>query len=105
MSRDVTVNGGILFFACLCAAQTPAPPERHGSQPVYRVTIVSRTTKAINYNRQIPTKIDFRGTALLPNSRGDATVESQRGSTLVDARFSHVDPPTRFGPQFLTYVV
>ena len=75
-------------------------------QPVYRVTIVQRTTPAINYtHRSEPTKIDFKGTALLPSARGEATVENKRGATLVDARFNHVPPPGRFGPQYLTYVV
>jgi len=80
-------------------AQTPA-------QPIYRITIVQRTTPAINYShRSEPAKIDFKGTPLLPQSRGEATVENKRGATLVDAHFNNVPPPTRFGPQFLTYVV
>jgi flagellar motor protein MotB len=84
----------------------PVPPPRNPSQPIYRVTIVQRTTPAINYShRSEPTKIDFRGTALLPQAHGDATVENRRGATLVDAHFSNVPPPTRFGAQYLTYVV
>ena len=74
-------------------------------QPLYRVTIVSRTTKALNYGYLTePTRIGFRGTPLLADARGEATVQVKRGSTIVDARFSKVPPPTRFGPQFLTYV-
>ena len=38
--------------------------------PIYRVTVVSRTTMAINYNhRQGSTNIAFRGTALMPEAR------------------------------------
>jgi outer membrane protein OmpA-like peptidoglycan-associated protein len=69
------------------------------------VTIVSRTTKAINYGYlTVPTRIGFRGTPLLADARGEATVQVKRGSTIIDARFSRVPPPTRFGPQYLTYV-
>jgi flagellar motor protein MotB len=86
--------------------QPVVPPPHNPSQPIYRVTIVQRTTPAINYShRSEPTKIDFRGTALLPQAHGDATVENRRGATLVDAHFSNVPPPTRFGAQYLTYVV
>ena len=73
----------------VCLAMTLAVPvfaqPRNPSQPIYRVTIVQRTTPAINYShRSEPTKIDFRGTALLPQAHGDAIVESRRGATLVD---------------------
>jgi hypothetical protein len=91
------------------AAQTAqsnpaAPPD--GSAPIYRVTVVSRTTKAINYgHRTEPTKVDLKGTVLLPEARGDATVQSRRGSAVIEAKFSHVDAPTRFGSQYLTYVL
>src|SRR5579864_8489179 len=75
-------------------------------QPIYRVTIIQRTTPAINYShRSEPTKIDFKGTPLMPQARGDATVENKRGATLVDAHFNNVPAPSRFGPQYLTYVV
>jgi len=48
--------------------------------PIYRVTVIERTMKAINYqNRGGATKIDFRGTDLLPQSRGEAKVESKQG--------------------------
>lgn len=86
--------------------QPPAGAPHSQIQPIYRVTIVQRTTPAINYShRSEPTKIDFRGTPLMPQARGEATVENKRGATLVDARFSNIPPPNRFGGQYLTYVV
>jgi hypothetical protein len=88
------------------SAQTAAPTRSGASQPIYQVTIVSRTTKAINYgHRTDPTKIDFKGTELLREAHGDATIQSQRGSVLIDAHFKDLAPPTRFGPNYLTYVV
>jgi len=85
-------------------AQVPAP--RPESQPIFRVNIIERTTPALNYGHLTePTMIDFRGTALLSDSRGNATIEAQRGAVLVDAHFDRVPPPTRFGPEYLTYVV
>jgi outer membrane protein OmpA-like peptidoglycan-associated protein len=87
-------------------AQTPGRAPRTQAQPIYRITIVQRTTPAINYgHRSQPTKIDFKGTPLLPQARGEATVRNNNGATMVDAHFSNVPPPGRFGSQYLTYVV
>lgn len=74
--------------------------------PMYRVTVIERTVKAVNYQyRSGPTLIDFRGTVLLPEASGDATVESKTGRTEVDAHFEHVLPPARYGREYLTYVL
>jgi len=79
---------------------------RSGSEPIYRVTVISRTTKAVNYgHRTLPTKVDFKGTVLLSEARGEATVQSKRGVMEIDAKFDHVDAPTKFGTEYLTYVL
>lgn len=75
-------------------------------QPIYRVTVVSRTLSAVNYeHRGGPTMIDFQGTVLLPKAKGVATVESKRGRVVIDAKFEHLEPPTRYGREYLTYVL
>jgi outer membrane protein OmpA-like peptidoglycan-associated protein len=62
--------------------------------------------KAINYNhRSGSTKIAFRGTALLPEARGEATVERRQGVIKIDARMEKLQPATKFGPEYLTYVM
>src|SRR5260370_8030144 len=77
-----------------------------GSVPIYRVTVVGRTTKAINYNhRSGPTNIDFRGTTLMPAARGEAKVESKQGVIKIDARMERMEPATNYGPEYLTYVM
>ena len=76
--------------------------------PIYTITInvVDRTTKAINYqHRSGATKIDFRGTPLLPESRGEAKVESKKGYIEIEVEFDKLQSATRFGPEFLTYVM
>ena len=46
-----------------------------GSVPIYRVTVVVRSMKAINYNhRSGSTGIGFRGTGLMPGATGEAKV-------------------------------
>jgi outer membrane protein OmpA-like peptidoglycan-associated protein len=74
--------------------------------PVYRVTVVARTTPAINYrHRGGSTTIDFRGTPLLPKARGEAKVESKKGYTEIEVEFDDLVPATKFGPEYLTYVM
>jgi outer membrane protein OmpA-like peptidoglycan-associated protein len=77
-----------------------------GSVPIYRVTVVARTTKAINYNhRGGSTMVEFRGTPLMPQARGEAKVESKQGVIKIDADIQRLDPATKFGPEYLTYVM
>jgi outer membrane protein OmpA-like peptidoglycan-associated protein len=86
------------------ASQQQQQPDQ--SSPLYRVTVMSRTTKAINYRHLSgPTKIDFRGTVLLPLAHGEANVEGKRGAIRVQARFEKLEAATRFGPEYLTYVL
>jgi outer membrane protein OmpA-like peptidoglycan-associated protein len=87
--------------------QQPIPAANAGPPaPIYRVTVVARTTKAINYNhRSGPTNIDFRGTPLMPEARGEAKVESKQGVIKIEARMHKMEPATKYGPEYLTYVM
>jgi outer membrane protein OmpA-like peptidoglycan-associated protein len=77
-----------------------------GSTPIYRVTVTERTTKAISYrHRSGATTIDFRGTELLPKARGEARVESKQGHIEIEADFDALQPATRHGAEYLTYVL
>lgn len=74
--------------------------------PIYRVTVVSRTTKAVNYrHRGGATKVDFAGTPLMASSRGEAKVESKKGYIEVEVEFDDMVPAQRFGAEYLTYVL
>lgn len=73
--------------------------------PVFRVTVVGRTTPAINYRpRTGETRIDFDGTPLMPKANGQATVEGKKGYIQIDANFKKLGAPSKFGPEYLTYV-
>ena len=74
--------------------------------PIYQVTVVERTVKAVNYQyHNGPTRIDFRGTVLMPAAKGEAVVESKAGRTVIDARLTHVNAPAPYGAGYLTYVL
>ena len=91
----------------ICASPTWCQaPGQSGPAPVYKVTVIEKTTKAVNYRyRSGPTKIDLRGTVLLPQARGEASVESTRGRTEINANIEKITPPNRFGAGYLTYVL
>ena len=97
----------LLAFGGASWCQTAPPPAvQMDPQPIYRVTVVSRTLAAVNYeHRSGPTMIDFQGTVLLPRVKGSAVVESKRGRVVIDAKFEHLEPPTRYGREYLTYVL
>ena len=74
--------------------------------PAFRVRTINRTVEAVNYqHRGRSTKLDFAGTELMLSARGEAEVESKRGSTAIEAEFSNLDKPTSFGSEYLTYVL
>ncbi len=74
--------------------------------PLYRVTVSSQTTSAFNYGgNAIPTRIGFRGTVLLPDARGEAGISRLGNAVEIDARFTHLGSPQRFGLNYLTYVL
>src|SRR5678816_914567 len=74
--------------------------------PIYRVTVTSRTAKAVNYqHRNGATKIDFRGTELLSKARGEAKVESKQGYIEIEVEFDGLQAATKQGSEYLTYVL
>jgi outer membrane protein OmpA-like peptidoglycan-associated protein len=87
-------------------AQTQSPARPGDPIPTYRVTVVSRTARAVNYrHRSGATKIDFQGTDLMLGARGEAKVESKRGALEIEVEFADLDRPTAFGNEYLTYVL
>jgi outer membrane protein OmpA-like peptidoglycan-associated protein len=97
-------------FALAQAPQAPNPTQQSveagGPAPIYRITVVARTTKAINYHhRSGSTRIGFRGTALMPEAHGEAKVQSEQGVIKIDAEMEKLGPATQFGPEYLTYVM
>ena len=82
-----------LISAGVLCAQAPNPVQINsttvqtadGRVPIFSVEVVSRTIRAVNYHhRQGTTKIDFRGTALMPDARGEAEVTPNDGATRIN---------------------
>jgi hypothetical protein len=93
-SACLAITGFLGVLTVPAMGQTPAPADaqKQQSSPLYSVTVVSRSTKAINYRHLSgPTEIDFRGTVLMPFSKGQGRVESKRGAIRIQAQFDKLD--------------
>ena len=95
-----------LGASAVAAAQTNAPAAPDNPTPAFRFNVVSRTTPAVNYgHRGGSTKIDFKGTELMPGARGEAEVQGKRGDTKVVLELQGLDNPRTFGNEYLTFVL
>ena len=95
-------------FLMVCGALSAQQPQSQNalSAPIYRVTVTARTAKAVSYrHRSGATQIDFKGTELLPMGRGQAKVESKQGRIEIEAEFENLQPATKNGAEYLTYVL
>jgi outer membrane protein OmpA-like peptidoglycan-associated protein len=90
-----------LFGILVAPAHGQAPPSAAGTTGT-----VSRTTKAVNYRRAGgSTKIDFQGTELMQQANGEAKVQNKGNRIEIEARFVGFDEATKFGLEYLTYVL
>jgi outer membrane protein OmpA-like peptidoglycan-associated protein len=116
-TKFLTALAGTIFItATLAAAQTP-PPKAQTASPAATTapaanpatnpaSTVTRTTVAINYRRAgNSTRISFQGTELLQGATGDAKVDSKSSRMEIDAKFENLDDATKFGLEYLTYVL
>ena len=86
--------------------QTTMAVEAMSPMPTFRVTVISRTARAVNYkHRGGATKLDFAGTDLMPKAHGEAKVESKQGYIEIEVEFDELQKPTTFGNEYLTYVM
>lgn len=87
------VRFALLFLAASLAAQTQ--PAAH----------VSRTMKAMHYRQGSSLKIAFRATEIMPNASGEAKIEGKKTNITIDAKFVSMEDATKFGLEYLTYVL
>jgi outer membrane protein OmpA-like peptidoglycan-associated protein len=99
----------VLLAAAFAAAQDQPPTERvepMEQTPTFRVTVVTRSTSAVNYRHHSgKTELDFRGTEIMPEAKGKAKVESRTGRLEIEIDAEHMREARSFGPEYLTYVL
>lgn len=114
----------VLLVSAICFAQAPqdqpapapadpsnAPAQQDNSviplDTTIHVNVVGRTTQAVNYrHRSGSTHVNFQGTDLMPEAKGNAKVDTNKlGRLVIDTSLHKLRPPTSFGPNYLTYVL
>ena len=109
MKKSISLLALILLLGMPGRAQQPGQHvqiDHAGSVPIFRVTVVARTTKAINNrHRSGSTTSDFRGTPLMSQATGEAVVDSKQGRIEINAKKDHMSPATQYGPEYVTYVL
>ena len=71
------------------------------------VTIrVARTIKSVTYRPNSgQTTIGMQGTALIPLAKGELRVQNKQGVTYIEGSISKLEPASKFGGAYLTYVL
>jgi len=110
-----TLSIWLVASASLAVCATPATTSAQSSSGMTPVTgaaswgsaaPVSRTTKAVNYRKTSgSTKISFHGTELMQQSSGEAAVKNKNGRIEIEAKFAGFEEATKFGLEYLTYVL
>ena len=97
----------VICAASLAAAQAPVNSAAAATSATAGASAdhVSRTMKAIHFRQGSNLKIDFRGTELMTGAVGEAKVEGKRTTVTIDAKFQSLDDATKFGLEYLTYVL
>ncbi len=102
-SALLTFAGIFGAFAAPALGQSQASSAYPSAAPAKNV---SRTTKAVNYRRAGgAAKIDFQGTELMQQASGEAKVQNKGSRVEIDAKFLGLDEATKFGLEYLTYVL
>jgi hypothetical protein len=67
---------------------------------------IVRAAKVVDYGKPSgDTKADIVGTSLSPEARGVARIQQNQNHFEIEAEFDSLQSATRFGPEYLTYVL
>ncbi len=106
--RKVVCLGVLLCAAVGLAAQpqsAPTAPTASSASVAAKPVHVSRTTKAVHYRQGGSVKAAFQATELLAGASGEAKVEAKKTNVTIDAKFQGMEEATKFGLEYLTYVL
>jgi len=95
-----------LIFATLGATGVPA--HARTSQDVPASGLISKSTTAIGFTvGGGSTKVDLKGSELMPQANGEAKVQAKAkaGLTNIDVTVKALTPPSKLGAEYLTFVL
>ncbi len=100
MSKPFVLATIVCVAASFATAQTQTATSAKSANVV-------RTTKAMRYRPQGggAVKIAFQSTDVMASASGEAKVEGKKNNIEIDAKFQGLDDATKFGLEYLTYVL
>jgi outer membrane protein OmpA-like peptidoglycan-associated protein len=94
----------LAFVVTLTVA--PAAMSQTTQSPTATAKTTQRSIRAINYRRAgVTLKIAFHSTDTNQIASGEAEVKNKGSRVEINAKFASLEPATRFGLQYLTYVL
>ncbi len=94
----------LCWFASLLTAQSQGQNSSASVNAAAKAR-VSRTMKAMHFRQGSNLKVAFQATELMRSASGEAKVEGKKASVTVDAKFQGLEDATKFGLEYLTYVL
>ena len=86
---------------CLCLAPVAAV-----AQDTPESDLTTKSVKAIGYTvGGGGTKVDLKGTELMPQAAGEGKVEAKQGKTNIEISVKNMEQPSKLGSEFLTFVL
>ena len=106
-TKYIVTTVGCLALVSLTTTPTRAQTSSTTStDKVPAADLISRSVKSLGYNvGGGSTKVDFVPTDLMPQASGEAKVEARNGATRIELSLRGMTPPSKFGAEFLTYVL
>jgi len=92
-----------LASSILCITALSASAQTQPEVPAS--SVVSKTVHAIGFQVGGSTRVDMKGTELMPSADGEAKVEAKKGLTSIQISLTGITDPTKYGTEFLTYVL
>jgi outer membrane protein OmpA-like peptidoglycan-associated protein len=96
--KQLTLFATLLCSASLALGQSQATPAISSAH-------VSRTLPAMRFRQGSNVKVMFQATEQMRGASGEAKLEGKKGGVTVDAKFQGLDDATKFGLEYLTYVL
>jgi outer membrane protein OmpA-like peptidoglycan-associated protein len=94
----------LLLVVALCLPAVPVAAQSHPDSSTPHS--VSKSVKAVGYEvGGGRTKVDLRGTALMPQANGKAEVDAKAGATKIEVSIKRMVQPSTLGTEFMTYVL